>query len=325
MNLLGIFSAGSLASLVQQGTVIVDQESGAVTITDKTTGQNIGFTSANFARDHAKLRSVLGDSMMITAAYRTAGTVPAGQFTSSQWFFAFQQRTNPGNMDDYLNIASALNAPCPDQIKIQLASLRNVGSALGHSAFNVSATYTDPIFRTLFLGANDSARLRSEYEGIARSALLALIPPGDLTSNARRAPLADDSLWSDLTAAYNENATLITFFESHANLRSFSAIIGNDFEAVIWWADPMAKMAEALAALLSFFAKYPKWSKDDNQFKQLHTALNKAMGGIARNIKSHFREPLGLLAMDIASERKAATLVELSSSTLGFKTMRQLG
>ncbi|MHB2009347.1 MAG: hypothetical protein ACYCOX_15025 [Acidobacteriaceae bacterium] len=325
LNLLGIFSVGSLTELVQKGSVVVDQESGAITITDKTTAQNIGFTSANFAKNGTKLRSILADSMIITAAYRTAGTVPVAQFASSQWFFDFRQKTNAGNLDDYLNIALALNAPPPDQVKAQLAALRNLGSALGRSTFNVSAAYTDPIFRILFLAPNGSARSQDEYERIARSALVALIPPGNPTSDARRAPLSDDTLWNDLVAASDENITLITFFEKYPELRNYSAIIGSDFEVVIWWASAMAKMAQALAALLTFFAKYPKWSKDDNQFKQLHNALNNVMGHVASNTKSHFREPLGLLAMDIASDRKAPTLVELSSPMLSFKTIRQLG
>ena len=85
----------------------------------------------------------------------------------------------------------------------------------------------------------------------------------------------------------------------------------------------MSKMATALAALLAFFKQNPGWSKDDSRFKQLHDALNKSMASVSSNTKNDFHEPLGVLAMDLASSQKAATTVQLSSPGLSFMNKRE--
>jgi hypothetical protein len=134
--------------------------------------------------------------------------------------------------------------------------------------------------------------------------------PGDPVSDARRQPLSDQTLWNDLVFAFNnENTTLITFFERHLNLKDFSAIITSDFLVIVWWSRAMTQMAKTLATLLNFIAKNPNWDPQDNTFRQLHTALNKATVSVAKETNSHFREPLGVLAVDMASGRKATTVV----------------
>src|SRR5205085_2183312 len=75
INLLGIFNYGSVSTLFQKGTVIVDQQSGDITITDEVGAERIQFTSNNFAKDSAKLRKVLAESFLVTVTYRATKTV----------------------------------------------------------------------------------------------------------------------------------------------------------------------------------------------------------------------------------------------------------
>jgi hypothetical protein len=315
LNVLGIFSVASLTTLVQQGSVIVDQDSGAVTITDKTTATRIGFTAANFAKDGAKLRQILAESVMITAAYRTAGALPTAQFGTTLWFFEFVQKTNLDKIRDYLNISSALGVRPPAQIGDGV-------NAFGQSTFNVDATYNDDQFRSLFQ-ASGTVRQVGEYEAIGRKALMALLPGGNLTDDARRVLLSQVDLWNELKSVYEgEDATMMSFFSKYPNLKPYAGIISTDFLLVLWWSGAMGKMAIALAALLDFFNKNPGWSKDDAQFLKLHKALNKSMDGVSSNTTSDFREPLGVLAMDFASGQKAATTVHLSSPKLSFTAER---
>jgi hypothetical protein len=323
LNVLGIFSVASLTTLVQQGKVIVDQDSGAVTITDKTTATTIGYSAANFAKDTAKLRQILADSVMITAAYRTAGTGTTAQFGTSLWFFEFRQKTNLDNMRDCFNISLALAARSQPQIDSDLNTLKNTGNALGRSMFNINATYSDDQFRSLFL-AGDAARPESDYEEISRQALIALLPSGDPTNNARRVTLIQPALWNEMKNVYeSEDPTLATFFSKYPNLQAFSGPMTADFLLTHWWSSAMSKMATALAALLAFFKQNPGWSKDDSRFKQLHDALNKSMASVSSYTKNDFHEPLGVLAMDLASSQKAATTVQLSSPGLSFMNKRE--
>jgi hypothetical protein len=322
LNVLGVFSVASLTTLVQQGTVIVDQDSGAVTITDKATATRIGFTSANFAKDTAKLRQILAESVMITAAYRAAGTGPATQFGTTEWFFEYRQKANADNIRDYLNICGALGVRSPLQIAADVESFKNVASGLGRSVFTVNAKYDDDLFRSLFLGAAGAPRQEPEYEAIAREALLALLPAINLTNDARRVPLGQITVWNDLKSEWAQDSGLTAFFAKYPALKDFSGVITADFLLVIWWSSAMSEMAKALASLLSYFAAHPAWSKDDSQFKQLHNALNKSMAGVSSNTKNDFREPLGLLSMDLASGRKAATTAQLSSPKLSFTGVR---
>jgi hypothetical protein len=46
------------------------------------------------------------------------------------------------------------------------------------------------------------------------------------------------------------------------------------------------------------------------------------MGGVAASTTSQFREPLGLLSMDLASGQKAATTVQFSSPRLSLTFTR---
>jgi hypothetical protein len=324
LNLLGIFNFVSISEMVQTGKVIVDHDSGAVTITDKTTATRIGFSTANFAKDSAKLRQILAESVMITAAYRTGRIGPVAQFGATLWFFEFRHKTKPENIKDYLNICTALGVPSVQQIAAALNSLQNSGKSLGQSTFNVDATYDDALFQSLFLTGVPARTVRqeTEYDNIARQALAALVLPGDPTSDARRIPLTDDPVWLDLRSEFNQDSRLTAFFTAHPALKNYSAVIMTDFLLIVWWSSAMSRMAKALAALLTFYDTHPNWTKDDNQFKQLHKALNKAVGGVASDTRNDFREPLGLLAMDRASGRIAPTTVQLSSACLSFFGVR---
>lgn len=318
VNILGIAGFASIGSLAQKGVIIVDQDSGAVTITDKTTASRIGFTTSNFAKDSAKLRQVLAESVIVTAAYHTAGLLPVAQFSASLWYFDFRHRTNLSNMSDYLNIAHALNVRSDSAIAKDLASLKTVGNQLGQSTFNVNTSYDDPLVRSLFLDATGGVRQQPEYENIARRALAALLPADHPATPARSTPLVDQAVWNEMIRNLDTDSTLTAFFGNHPKLKNFAAIMMSDLLLIRWWSSSMSGLATALAALLAFFQKNPKWTQQDPAFQQLHAKLNTAVRKVANDTKNDFREPLGLLSMDYASNQKAPLTAELASSKLSF-------
>ena len=72
LNILGIYNFASINDLTLKGTVLTDPASGEIVITDAATATHISGT-INFLADSDKLRKVLAQSFLITAAYRCSG------------------------------------------------------------------------------------------------------------------------------------------------------------------------------------------------------------------------------------------------------------
>jgi hypothetical protein len=323
VNLLGIYNYASVTTLFQKGTIIVDHDSGEITISDQAGANRIEFTSSNFAKNTAKLRRVLAESLLFTAIYKSSATVRvAPQLTSRYWFFELHQRTNLPKIKDYLNIAQALQAVSPAIVTAKLNALTGV-SAFGQSMFYADSAYTDPLCRSLFLNSGGQARPQDEYEMIGRMALALLLPAGDPINDARRLPLTDDAIWNQMKAAGQPNN-----FGGLFASRGFNAIqladITSDYTLIMWWAPAMHSMGEALARVLRFISQNPHWDPENNTFKKLRTNLEKTMAAVAQNTQSQFGEPWGLLALDLASGQKAVTTVKISCPKLSLEASRTL-
>jgi hypothetical protein len=309
-NLLGVFNYASVTTLFQNGTIIVDRDSGAITITDQAGADRIQFTSDNFAKDSAKLRRVLAQSFLLTVAYRSSGTVRVGPtLATSYWFFELHQQTNPHNIRNYLNIGEKLGLLSSLDVSKRLSSLAGIG-AFGPSSLYVSSNYDDAISKGLFLDAFGQARTEGEYEGIGRVALASLLPEEDSITSARRLPLTDDTLWRAMrtNGQANEFGGLFSKYAFNANQL---ADICSDYTLIVWWADAMRHMAVALSAVQSYLAQHPQWDPQDNTFKKLRLSLEQTMTSVSSNTRDEFAEPWGLLAMDLASGQKSAKTLQL--------------
>jgi hypothetical protein len=317
VNLLGIFNYGSVTTLLSKGTVIVDEQSGDITITDQAGADRIGFSANNFAKDGAKLRQILADSILITAAYSSSGTVPvARSISSKQWFFEFHEKTNPQTIEHYLNIVQALQLIKPSDVSDELASVNGITS-FGQSTFIANASYDDSIFKSLFLNAAGNPRAQNEYESIGRETILSLLPQANRAANPRALPLTDDGIWQAMKKAGFSN-----HFGGLFNGRGFNAVdLGNietDYTYIVWWASTMEGMGLALAKLLGFIAQSPDLKADlkNDTFMNLRKGLDNAMASVTKRVKNEFSEPFGLLAMDLASGQRAATTVQMRSAKL---------
>jgi hypothetical protein len=305
VNLLGIFNYASVSTLFQKGTIIVDRDSGDVTITDQAGATRIQFTSDNFAKDSAKLRRVLAESFLMTVTYRTSGTVRVGPtLATTQWFFELHQQTNVQNIKDYLNVAQALGLLSPLDVSNKLTSVTGIGS-FGRSSLNVNSSYNDSLSKSLFIDSSGQARAVNEYDRIGRFALASLLPEGNPINNARRLPLTDDKIWTAMRSQGQAN-DFGGLFGSYGFNTNQLADIGSDYTLIVWWADAMHDMAVALSNLLSYMAQHPQWDPQDNAFKRLRSSLDQTMATVSKNTKDQFAEPWGLLAMDLASGQKSA-------------------
>jgi hypothetical protein len=307
VNLLGIFNYASATTLFQKGTIIVDRESGEITIADQAGATRIQFTSDHFAKDGAQLRHVLAESFLMTVGYRSSGTLPfSPALSTTHWFFELNQSTNPAKIKDYLNVANALNLCSSSDVTARLTSLAGI-SAFGRSTLYATASYDDPLSKSLFINASAQPRAREEYEGIGRRAFTSLLLEGDSSNVARRLPMTNDQVWSQmrLNGQANDFAGLFNEYGFNANqLRD----IGSDYTLIVWWAGAMSGMAVALSNLLAYVAQHPQ---ADAKFKELRASLDSAMGQVANHTQSQFAEPWGLLAMDLASGQKAKKSLQL--------------
>ena len=323
VNLLGIYNYASVTTLFQSGTMIIDQESGDITITDRAGANRIEVSSSNFAKDAAKLRKILAESLLFTAVYRSSGAVlTTPQLTSKYWFFERHQKTNLLNVRDYLNVAQALQAASPAAVTAKLNALSGIG-AFGESMFYAESTYSDPLCKSLFLDSAGQARSQDAYEKIGRMALVLLLPAGDPINNARRLPLTNDAIWNKMKAAGQPN-DFGGLFESQGFNANQLADIASDYTLIMWWAPAMSSMGAALARLLTFIANNPQTDPENNTFKTLRADLERTMSAVSQNTQSQFGEPWGLLALDLASGQQAATTLKISCPRLSFEASRSL-
>lgn len=317
VNLLGIFNYASVTTLFQKGTIIVDRDSGDITITDEVGANRIQFTSDNFAKDGAKLRHVLADGFLMTVGYRTSKTVRVGpQLASRYWFFELHQKSNVQNLEDYLNIAKALQVISPEDMTSRMNSLNGLGT-LGRSTFYVDSGYSEHAANRLFFDTAGQVRSQEDYECIGRMALQFLLLAGDPINDARRLPLTDDETWSAMKAAGQPNNFGGLFNNRGFNLNQL-ADISSDYTVITWWAAAMHSMSDALAAIVRHISDNPQWDPQDNAFKVLRSNVNRTMASVSSNTKPQFAEPWGLLAMDLASGREASIGVRIVSSRLSL-------
>jgi hypothetical protein len=311
VNLLGIYTLGSVTSLFQEGTIVVDRDAGDITITDRAGAERIQFTANNFAGDSAKLRRVLAESLLLTAVYRGAGGFMAGpQLASHYWFFELHQKTNQQQMADYLTIAEALHLLTESERATAVTGTAGI-TDFGRSTLFIDASYGDELCRHMFVDATGSPRQQDEYEAIGRHALLLLLAADESTTAARRLPLTDDNLWQAMRKSGQPGLPAL-FANKEFNANQLADITA-DYTLITWWATSMRRMGEALAAILAFLAAQPGVDRENNTFKQLRGRLETAMASVAANTQPQFGEPWGVIAMDLASGSQATTSLQVVS------------
>lgn len=318
VNLLGIFNYASVSELFRQGTLVVDRETGDITLTDNVGANRVEFTTDNFAADPDKLRKVLTTSLLTTVAYRASKTVlEAPTLSSDYWFFNYNDQAKPADLADYLRTAEALALLAPADAA---AKLQQVPPAAGRAVIFAESKYGDALFRSLFLDAAGKPRPPTEYEALGRQAMTLLVPPGSPVNNTRLRFLRDDAIWPDLAEG---TGVLGPVLLDNGFTDADVLVVKPDFIVIRWWADAMSSMAGALAALLNFIG--PRRALDvinDPAFQSRRKALDKALADVASTTKDEFGEPWGLVVMDLASGRKSSTSLRINSPSLSLVKSR---
>lgn len=316
INLLGIVNYGWVSKLITQGKTIYEPTTGQLVIADSATASRISTTVANVGvADGEKLRQVLAEQFLVTIAYRGGGSAGlAPSLTSSHSFFALNQHTSQETLRDELDVSVALG------LLDQTVAAGLVASApeFGRTLYYAVANYDGPLSSSLFLDGKQP-RATGYYEQAGLQAIALLIRPGDIDS-ARLVPTSNPGLWQKMKDAGQPGIKAL--FPGVPD-PIVGAIIA-DYTSICWWAEAMSETGKKLAAMLDFLATHPQADDENNDFKKLRTDLANHLRSVAANTREEFGRPWGLLAMFIASGKRAGCKAILVGRNLSLANEKAL-
>jgi hypothetical protein len=324
LNLLGIYSFISISALTLKGRVMFVPETGELLITDSATATRIAASTSNFAADNAKLRKVLAESFLLTAAYLCSKTVaqsPTLEITHS--YFELHSKTNRETMKNNLDVVETLGLMTKQEKEKLTASANDFGS----TTLYVNTHYDDALATVLFLNSDGTPRNEEEFEQAGRDAIKSLVQTGE-SDDYRRLPATDTALWNELKQLGNPQT-----FKSLEKIKGLKAAkklpmeivvggIGTDYAVIRWWAQEMRGLAVKLAEIRSFIKANPKVGPDNNTFNGLRRGLSEHLKGVASRTRSEFGDPWGLVAMDLATGRAAKADAQVTGPRVAFKRVR---
>jgi hypothetical protein len=299
LNLLGIYNFISVSTLILKGTVMFERDTGELIITDTATASRIAASTLNFAADGEKLRKVLAESVLITAAYRCSRLVThPPELKIAHSYFELHTRTDQTVMKNNLDVLESLSLMNANE-KEQLFSQ---AIEFGRTTFYAETGYDDPLVNLLFL-KDESPRSQEEYERAGRKALVLLVQKGE-ADDFRRLPAIDDNLWNEMSASGQPG---FRFIAKLTNLSPAAlGAITSDYTVIKWWAESMKEMSARLAEVRKFLKDHPAIDPKNEAFTALRKKLASKLKEVARNTKSEFGDPWGLVAMDQASGGRAS-------------------
>jgi hypothetical protein len=286
VNLLGIYDALSISSLIRKGSSAFDAESGEYILTDSVTADAMALSA-----DNKKLRTLLAQKLLITAAYRAANLVSGPPTLASRhtWFHL----TGKTNRDQFLAdlaIGAALGfseakppASLPDQP--------------GRTSALAEASYDDPAFTALFFDSSGELRTESYYDKAGRAAVAVIT-----TDPGRLRPTRDDALWAQMRDNGNPGSAEFRQLLPGVSPQSLNDI-GVDYLNIVWWTKAMLDTGHKLNTIRQFLDGGTK-SRTDPQFQKLRQDLADQLATLATRTREDFGGPWGLLAMSLAATRK---------------------
>lgn len=298
VNLLGIFNFRSVTSLSLEGKVLCEPATGSLVITDSATAKRIQSAQVNFGADTQKLRHVLAESFLLTAAYRGAlQEIGAPTLTCSHSCFELQNSTSRADMSAKLRTGVALGL-LPD------AELPAGTTDFGRTTFAVSTDYDNDLVARMFLDPNGTPLPRECYENAGRTAIQFLVQEGD-DDEARRLPAIDNGLWAQMKELGQPGIPRL--FPALA--APLAGAIVADYTTIQWWADAMSGAAQQLAAVRTWLNRNPLAGPDDPDFQKLRADLAHHLGDVAATTREEFGQPWGLIAMNQLAARGGARIL----------------
>jgi len=316
VNILGIYNYASIDDLILKGTILTDAVSGTVLITDEANATHVS-GELNYLADPDKLRNLLAQSFLITAAYRCSGLIAhAPSLKASYWHFAAHAKTNRKTMAAYLDALQALGLISKAQNDERLS---DVGD-FGRSTFYLSTDYDDSLSQSLYLRPDGQPREIEEYEQVGRQALRQLLCSDD-DDEYRLRSLESDALWQQVKATGGTLANLAPLFPD-LQADTQLPIIAGDYLLIEWWATTMSRLAVTLSAAKRFFTQKPAPASNSPAFHEAQADLWHRMADVASKTHDRFADPWGLVAMDLASGQRSTASARIVSPGLTLRVAR---
>ena len=301
VNLLGVLNYRSIATLTLAGKVMYEPGTGALVIADTATADRIQTAAVNFGADADKLRHVLAESFLITAAYHGTKLV-AGPVSlrSSHSFFELKDDAKAGDVTRGLRTGVGLGLMNAADVVLP-AGIDDFGRTL----FCASADYDSSLVTGMFLDRGGAPNPVELYETVGRAAIQLLVLQDDFDA-ARLRPAIEDDLWKKMKT--DGQPGIPALFPGVAD-EVVKAIV-TDYSTIRWWADVMCKTAGKLANVRLWQQRNPTASPDDPEFQALREDLAGHLRQVAANTSEEFGKPWGLIAMNqLAGARSGAKLL----------------
>jgi len=302
LNLFGILNVASFRDLVREGTVTCDPVGGSLVVLDKVSAQRIGVTTRPLRSDDAeKLHRVMLESLMVTAAYSASGVLGASSvsLTSEQAYVEQHGRTRRQQLEEHYRALIALGLCDAAERDARLGAAAEFGS----STFTVQNQFDSAACNAIFLTTNGQPRPMSDYEQIARHALLSLFPAEDSTRAFRRIALESDLMWNRVRELGGAIDASLPDAIRHDPLKL--GLVRGDVFTIVWWATALRKAATELVAMRTFLANRDAATLfTSGDFVKARDRLSRALGGVVTTSEARFDDPWHLLAMDDAASRK---------------------
>ena len=299
INLLGILNVASFVELVREGTVLFDPVSGALTAADKVSARRIRVKEMPLASDPEKLRKLLFESLMITAAYRASRALgTALTLTADQTYLEQRGRTKRQDLEDHYRALIALGLCDERERDVRLSTETEFGA----STFVIENSFDAAACDAMFLDADGTPHTVEHYEAIGRRSLLALIPATDPARAYRRVALESDTMWARVRMAGAAIDTVLPGQIRDNPLRL--AVVRGDVVTILWWAKAMSRAATELVTTRTFIGQRDAASlAGDPAFTRARNSLSEALGKVVATTEARFDDPWDVLAMDAAAAR----------------------
>jgi hypothetical protein len=300
INLLGVLNAGGLREFLRDSHVVFDPVSGALTAADTVSAKRIRSRSHPLQSDDGKLRQVLFESLLVTAAYQAGRALGSTvSLAAEQVYLEQRSRTSPADLTEYYRLLIALGLCDEAERDRQLALAIEPGA----STFTVQNRFDTAACDALFLDADGEPRPESHYERIARLALLVFLPASDPTRAFRHDVLASEPAWARIRSAGGALASVLPDHIAHNQARL--ALVRSDVTTVLWWATAMSTAARELVSMRTFLAGRDAASLAGNaEFRKRRDRFTKSLAGVVATTEAHLGLPWDVIAMDAAAARR---------------------
>jgi Clostripain family len=299
INVLGILNVASFTELVRDGSVTFDPISGALTAADKVSARRIRISSRPLESDGEKLRKVLFESLLVTAAYQASRVLGSSvSLTAEHTYLEQRGRTKRRDLEDHYRVLIALGLCDAQERDARLAS----ETEFGRSTFVVENHLAPAACDALFLDPDGRPYPVSRYETIARQALLALIPANDPDRSYRRVAIEPDTMWARVR---NLGGDIDHNLPSHIRDNGLKlGVVRGDVFTIVWWGAAMHKAATELSAMRTFLGqRNADTLATDPAFVKARNKLASALAGVVAETQARFDDPWDVIAMDAASSR----------------------